>query len=70
MYIQISKSRNWNEINERNRTYFQGMWKIELIIGHKSSKNIKLYEKLGYKIFKTEKLTENLSLVYLEKINL
>jgi ribosomal protein S18 acetylase RimI-like enzyme len=44
--------------------------RFELITGHKSYKNIKLYEKLGYKIFKTEKLTENLDLIYLEKVNL
>ncbi len=49
---------------------FQECERFELITGHKSLKNIKLYEKLGYKIFKTEKLTENLSLVYLEKINI
>lgn len=44
--------------------------KFELITGHKSEKNIKLYEKLNYNIYKMEKLTENLNLVYLEKINL
>ena len=43
--------------------------RFELITGHKSRKNIGLYQKLGYKKFKTEKLTENLNLVYLEKIN-
>lgn len=41
----------------------------ELITGHLSEKNIKLYEKLNYNIFKTEKLTTDLNLVYLEKIN-
>lgn len=49
---------------------FKEYERFELITGHKSSKNIRLYEKLSYKIFKTEKLTENLSLVYLKKINL
>ena len=49
---------------------FKGCEKFELITGHKSTKNLKLYEKLGYKEFKTNKLTENLNLVYLEKINL
>ena len=49
---------------------FKECERFELITGHKSLKNIKLYEKLGYKIFKTEKLTDNLSLVYLEKINI
>ena len=49
---------------------FKECERFELITGHRSIKNIKLYEKLGYKIFKTEKLTENLNLVYLEKIKL
>ena len=49
---------------------FKNCEKFELITGHKSEKNLKLYQKLGYKEFKTEKLTENLNLVYLEKINL
>jgi len=44
--------------------------KYEIITGHKSEKNIKLYEKLNYNIYKMEKLTENLNLIYLEKINL
>jgi len=32
-------------------------------------KNIYIYEKRGYKLFKIEKLTDNLNLVYLEKIS-
>jgi hypothetical protein len=34
-----------------------------------SVKNIKFYEKRGFKIFKTEKINSNLDLVYLEKVN-
>lgn len=41
--------------------------RFELITGHRSLKNIKLYEKLGYNIYNVEKLTANLNLVYLEK---
>lgn len=48
---------------------FKECERFELITGHMSQKNIRLYEKLGYKKFKTTKLTENLNLVYLEKIN-
>jgi len=55
-----------NEIED----VFKECRRFELITGYKSYKNIELYEKLGYKIFKTEKLTEKLNLVYLEKINL
>ncbi len=42
---------------------------FELITGYKSHKNLKLYGKLGYTKFKIKKLTENLDLIYLEKIN-
>jgi ribosomal protein S18 acetylase RimI-like enzyme len=48
---------------------FHGCERWELITGHLSKKNIKLYEKLGYNIYKREELTPNLNLVYLEKIN-
>ncbi len=40
----------------------------ELMTGHLSNKNIKLYKKCGYEIFKTEKLTSHLTLVFMEKI--
>jgi ribosomal protein S18 acetylase RimI-like enzyme len=46
---------------------FQGCKRYELFTGKNSVKNIYLYEKLGYKIFKEEKLSEKLSFVYLEK---
>jgi ribosomal protein S18 acetylase RimI-like enzyme len=54
-----------NEIEE----IFNQCQKWELITGHLSKKNIKLYEKLGYDIVRKEKLTSDLNLVYLEKIN-
>ena len=41
----------------------------ELMTGHLSKKNVKLYENLGYNIFKAEELTPDLNLVYFEKIN-
>ena len=36
--------------------------------GHKSSENLGLYQKLGYRIFKTERIHDAFSLVYLEKL--
>lgn len=48
---------------------FRECERFELITGHNSKKNIYIYKKRGYKLFKTEKLTNNLNLVYLEKIN-
>ena len=41
--------------------------RFELFTGHKSLRNIKLYESFGYKIFKEEKITATRSLVYMEK---
>ena len=41
--------------------------RFELFTGHKSERNIYLYKKLGYRVFKTERVKENLELVYLEK---
>jgi ribosomal protein S18 acetylase RimI-like enzyme len=52
-----------NEI-EKN---FSNAKRFELFTGHKSARNIHLYQKLGYRAFKTEKITDNLKLVYLEK---
>jgi ribosomal protein S18 acetylase RimI-like enzyme len=41
--------------------------RYELFTGLKSGKNIYLYEKHGYKKFKTEKINDILSFVFLEK---
>jgi len=42
--------------------------RFELFTGHRSERNIHLYEKLGYRIFKTVPEHERLSLVYMEKL--
>ena len=46
--------------------YFQNM-RYELFTSTKSVNNIRLYEKLGYKIFKQEVIDDELTFVYLEK---
>ncbi|HEY4675147.1 MAG TPA: GNAT family N-acetyltransferase [Candidatus Bathyarchaeia archaeon] len=46
---------------------FSNAKRFELFTGYRSAKNLHLYQKLGYKIFKTEKVNENLKLAYLEK---
>jgi ribosomal protein S18 acetylase RimI-like enzyme len=46
---------------------FSNARRFELFTGHKSVKNLHLYQKLGYRIFKTKKVNANLTLVYLEK---
>ena len=45
---------------------FQGK-RFELFTGAKSEKNIALYEKCGFTLFKTVEITQGLSFVYLEK---
>ena len=42
--------------------------RFELFTGHKSEKNISLYQKLGYRTFRVQKVTENLNLLFMEKI--
>ncbi|MGI0087545.1 MAG: GNAT family N-acetyltransferase [Nitrosotalea sp.] len=46
---------------------FKSCKRFELFTGNKSEKNINLYQKIGYKIFKTEEITDKITLVYLEK---
>lgn len=42
--------------------------RFELFTGRRSEKNIRLYEKLGYKQYRDEQAYDNLNLVYLEKV--
>ena len=46
---------------------FEKAQRFELFTGHKSEGNIRLYERLGYVIFKREEINHNLTLVFLEK---
>lgn len=46
---------------------FNEVKRFELFTGYKSKKNLYLYHKSGYSIFKSEKISENLTLDYLEK---
>lgn len=43
--------------------------RYELFTGSKSVQNIALYERLGYKIYASKKIDDNLEFVYLEKRN-
>jgi ribosomal protein S18 acetylase RimI-like enzyme len=51
-------------------SFFNIPLKYVLFTGNKSEKNLRLYEKIEYKIFKTETINANLSMVYLEKYNI
>ncbi len=46
---------------------FGQVQRFELFTGHKSERNIHLYERLGYKIFKSKEINQNLSFVFMEK---
>ena len=41
--------------------------RVELFTGDKSERNLYLYQKLGYKIFKTARMTDRTTIVFLEK---
>jgi ribosomal protein S18 acetylase RimI-like enzyme len=53
------------EIEER----FQGLERFELFTGEKSERNLHLYHKLDYEIFKKQRLSNKVTLVYLEKLS-
>ena len=46
---------------------FPSCRRFELFTGEKSVKNIRLYEHLGYQVFKTDQPPGNVELVYMEK---
>ena len=48
---------------------FPSVKRFELFTGENSNKNLHFYQKLGYTLFKKEKLSDKVSLVYLEKAN-
>ena len=47
--------------------HFDRAKRFELFTGYKSEKNLHLYQKLGFEIFKSEKVNEDLTLVFMEK---
>ena len=49
---------------------FPSAMRFELFTGGKSTGNIRLYERLGYQIFKTKRLSPQVELVFMEKLNL
>jgi hypothetical protein len=56
---------------KRRRARRGGDWaRHELFTSERSTRNLYLYQKLGYHTFRTERLKAKVTLVYLEKINL
>ena len=49
--------------------HFKFANRYELFIGHKSTRNLHLYQKLGYYEFKRVPVNESLTMVFLEKYN-
>ncbi len=47
--------------------HFAGVERFELFTGHKSARNLYLYGKLGYAPYKRERVSDALTIVYLEK---
>lgn len=48
-------------------SYVPSGTRFELFTGHRSERNIRLYNRVGYRIFKCERVHDALSLVYMEK---
>ena len=49
-------------------TEFPSMRRFELFTGSRSTGNIRLYERLGYQIFRTDRLSPQIELVFMEKL--
>ena len=49
--------------------HFAQARRYELFTSERSLRNLYLYQKLGYRIFRQEKLNEGVNLVYLEKMH-
>ncbi|MCP4610179.1 MAG: GNAT family N-acetyltransferase [Planctomycetes bacterium] len=52
---------------EEIENHFTGAERFELFTGYKSEKNLYLYRKQGFEIFKSEKVNDALTLVFMEK---
>ncbi|MBN1797341.1 MAG: GNAT family N-acetyltransferase [Spirochaetales bacterium] len=54
---------------QRIESEFRAVDRYELFTGYKSEKNLYLYKKLGYTVYKQEKVSDAVRIVYLEKQN-
>ena len=48
---------------------FNTVKRYELFTGERSDKNLYLYQKIGYEIFRRERISDKVNIVYLEKPN-
>jgi ribosomal protein S18 acetylase RimI-like enzyme len=56
------------ELMRRAEALHHDARRCELFTGHRSVRNIRLYERLGYREFKREEIHDGLVLVFLEKV--
>lgn len=56
------------DLLRRVEAAFPDARRFELFTGHKSASNIRLYERLGYRQFRQEPVSEKVTLVFLEKM--
>jgi GNAT superfamily N-acetyltransferase len=54
-------------MNEIERCFLPQSSRFELFTGHRSKRNIHFYRKIGYREFKDKRVTDDLTLVYMEK---
>jgi ribosomal protein S18 acetylase RimI-like enzyme len=47
---------------------FPAARRFELFTGHRSERNLRLYQRLGYRVFKREPAADGVTLVFLEKM--
>ena len=52
---------------EEVETVFDDAERFELFTGSRSERNLYLYQKMGYEVFRRERLSDKVSLVFLEK---
>ncbi len=55
------------ELMQEIEGHFSQSRRYELFTGHRSERNLYLYQKLGYRRFKIEKILDKLTIVFLEK---
>ena len=48
---------------------FKEAKRFELFTGHKSEQSLRFYKKLGYRVFRGEKISDDLEILFLEKVN-
>ncbi|OGW34108.1 MAG: GNAT family N-acetyltransferase [Nitrospirae bacterium GWC2_56_14] len=56
------------ELMARIERHFPEGRRFELFTGHRSERNIRLYERLGYSIFRRQQVSDSLTLVFMEKL--